>query len=107
MNLDSLPLLEAQVGYGTLGMNGSLGYEGKTVSVRGKRYPHALSAHAPARLCFRAERRFASFLCQVALNDDVPAGRSHADFAVVADGREDYYHRMRWHLSQPQSSNLN
>jgi len=88
MNLDTLPLLEAQVGYGALGRNGSLGYEGKKVSVRGQPYPNALSAHPPARLRFHADRRFSSFLCQVALNDDAPAGGSHADFAVVADGRQ-------------------
>jgi hypothetical protein len=34
MYLDSCPLLEAQVGYGDLGMRGSLGYEGKMVSAQ-------------------------------------------------------------------------
>ncbi len=86
--LDSLTLLQTQVGYGDLGMHGSLGYEGRPVTVRKQRYEHALSTHPPARLRFHVDRRFASFTCQVALNDDVPAGRSHADFAVLADGRE-------------------
>jgi hypothetical protein len=88
MYLDSLTLIQAHVGYGDLGMHGSLGYEGLPVTVRRQRYEHALSTHSPARLRFQLDRRFASFTCQVALNDDVPAGRSHADFAVVADGRE-------------------
>jgi len=88
MYLDSLPLLHTQVGYGDLGMFGSLGYEDARVSVQGKNYAHALSTHPPASLRFQIDGRFASFVCQVALNDDVPAGVSHADFAVVADGRE-------------------
>jgi hypothetical protein len=33
------------------------------------------------------DRRFASFSCQVALNDDVPHHASHADFVVLVDGR--------------------
>ena len=88
MYLDSLPLLEAQVGYGDLGMHGSLGYEDKTVSVRRQQYPHALSTHAPARLRFQVNRCFTGFSCQVALNDDVAPGASHADFIVLADERQ-------------------
>jgi hypothetical protein len=88
MYLDSLSLLEAQVGYGDLGMHGSLGYEGQQVSVQQQHYPHALSAHAPSRLVFQLEGRYRQFHCQVALNDDVPAKISHADFALLADGRQ-------------------
>src|SRR5215212_604567 len=88
MYLDSVKLLQTQVGYGDLGMFGSLGYEGRQVTVHKQHYNHAFSTHPPARLRFHVERRFASFNCQVALNDDVPAGVSHADFSVVADGRE-------------------
>ena len=88
MRLESIPLVSAQVGWGSLGMRGDLGYEGKVVRVRGQAYAHALSTHPPARVAFRLERGFASFRCQVALNDDVPPGRSHADFFVYADGRE-------------------
>lgn len=86
--LDTLPLLDASVGYGQLGMGGSLGYEGKTVVVRSQSYCHALSAHPPARLRFRLDGRFRSLRCQVALNDDVSTSTSHADFFVLADGRE-------------------
>ena len=88
MYVDSLTLLQTNVGYGDLGMHGSLGYEGGSVSVRRQHYAHALSTHPPARLRFQLNRQFASFNCQVALNDDVPVGASHADFVVVADGRE-------------------
>ena len=88
MYLDKIPLLDKQVGFGDLGMNGSLGYEDQAVVVRHQHYAHAFGTHPPARVRFQLDRRFAGFSCQVALNDDVPAGRSHADFAVVADGRE-------------------
>jgi predicted O-methyltransferase YrrM len=88
MYLDALKLLSAQVGYGSAGLNGALGYEDKRVVVKGTHYAHALSAHAPSRLVFELGRRFAGFRCHVALNDDVPAGRTHADFALLADGRQ-------------------
>lgn len=88
MYLDAISLLDFEVGYGALGMNGRLGYEGARVSVQGQSYPHAFSTHPPARLRFHLGGRFSSFNSLVALNDDVPAGRSHADFAVLADGHE-------------------
>jgi D-serine deaminase-like pyridoxal phosphate-dependent protein len=74
MFLDSLSPLRDTVGYGALGLHGSLGYEGKAVSVQRQAYPHAISAHPPSRLLFHCGGRFAAFSCQVALNDDVPTG---------------------------------
>ena len=51
--LDEVPLAElAEVGFGTLGRRGRLGYEGKDVSVGGRTYPRSLSAHANSRLVF-------------------------------------------------------
>lgn len=88
MYLDSVKLLQMHVGYGDLGMYGSLGYEGRQVWVRNQHFQHAFSTHPPARLRFHVDGKFASFACQVALNDDVAAGVSHADFSVIADGRE-------------------
>ncbi|MBA2646932.1 MAG: NPCBM/NEW2 domain-containing protein [Pyrinomonadaceae bacterium] len=87
MYLESLTPLSSQVGYGTLGLRGALGYEGKKVVVRGRTYSHAMSTHPPARLLFDLGRRFAGLRCQVALNDDAPANVSHADFTILADGR--------------------
>jgi hypothetical protein len=84
--LRRLPILHREIGYGSLGLDGNLGYQGLRVSVRGNSYEHSLSAHAPSYLAFSLDRRFASFRCRVALNDDVPAGRSFADFTVMADG---------------------
>jgi hypothetical protein len=52
MYLDTLPLIEQQVGYGKVGLRGALGYEGKSVLVKGVPYRHANSAHAPSRLVF-------------------------------------------------------
>jgi predicted O-methyltransferase YrrM len=86
--LDSFAMRSHVVGYGVLGMAGSLGYENKMVSVHGNSYAHAFSAHPPARLTFQIDGRFRRFRCGVGLNDDVPAGRSHADFVVLADGRQ-------------------
>src|ERR1700755_238102 len=87
MFLDSLKPVEAKVGYGALGLGGELGYEGKAVSVGRRAYEHALSTHPPARLVFELGGRFEWFRAEVALNDDVPRGASHADFVVAADRR--------------------
>jgi predicted O-methyltransferase YrrM len=88
MYLDSLARLTTEVGYGSIGLHGDLGYDGLALSVQGRRYAHAFSTHPPARIVVRLAGRFAGFRCHVAINDDVPADVSHADFAVLADGRE-------------------
>jgi predicted O-methyltransferase YrrM len=87
MYLDSMTPLAAEVGYGSLGVGGDLGYEGARVRVGQRTYEHALSTHPPARIAFDLGGSYATFRCDVALNDDVPHGRSHADFFVRADGR--------------------
>ncbi|HKG13455.1 MAG TPA: NPCBM/NEW2 domain-containing protein, partial [Pyrinomonadaceae bacterium] len=87
MFLDSLSPVDVRVGYGALGLRGALGYEGKAVSVGRRVYAHALSTHPPARIVFDLGGRFDWFRAEVALNDDVPRGSSHADFVVAADGR--------------------
>jgi len=88
MYLDCLSLVRTDVGYGGVGLHGELGYDGRFVSVQGRPYMHAFSTHPPARVIVGLGRRFAGFRCHVAINDDVPADVSHADFAVLADGRE-------------------
>jgi predicted O-methyltransferase YrrM len=84
--LDTLVPVESAVGYGVLGTRGQLGYEGKSVTAGGRAWPHAISTHPPARVRWQLDGGWTSFRCMVALNGDVPAGRSHADFEVLADG---------------------
>jgi predicted O-methyltransferase YrrM len=86
MYLDTFPLQRADVGYGQLGIHGNLGYEGKSVQVMLQHYKHALSTHPPAHLTFNLGGRFSRFYCRVALNDDVRASVSHAEFSVLVDG---------------------
>lgn len=86
VHLDTLAPDACTVGYGTLGAHGRLGYEGKMVTVDGRTWPHALSTHPPARVRWELDGGWSSFRCLVALNGDVPAGRSYADFEVLADG---------------------
>lgn len=88
MYLGSVDPVAAQVGWGALGLDGHLGYEGKPVSVRGQAYARSISTHPPAHVLYNVGGRFATFRCHVAINDDVPAGRSHADFFVYADSRQ-------------------
>jgi hypothetical protein len=86
--VDSLRLIEGHVGYGEPGLHGVLGYEGKHVSVGGRKPDHPLSAHPPARLLFETGGRYTSFRAEVALNDDVRSADAHASFLVFADGRQ-------------------
>jgi predicted O-methyltransferase YrrM len=86
MYLDSIDPFYFSVGWGHLGREGRLGYEEKHVVVGGQAYAHAFSAHAPSRLMFHLGARYSLFRAGVALNDDVAAEWSVADFCVVADG---------------------
>lgn len=85
MYLDQLPLIDKAVGYGDLGTGGRLGYDRQDVRVAGALHSHALSAHAPSRLSFFCGGEFQGFSCQVAINDDVTANQTSADFTVFAD----------------------
>lgn len=84
--LSSRPLIEASVGFGSLGTHGQLGYENQTVSANGRSWPHALSPHPPSRLRFDLGRAFQSFHSLVGFNDDVRQRHTHAHFLVRADG---------------------
>jgi hypothetical protein len=85
--LDTISVEKARTGWGSLGLNGELGYEGLRVVVQGRRYTHAVSLHPPGRARFRLGGQFSRLSCLVALNDDVRKGASEADFSVWADGR--------------------
>ncbi len=85
--LDKISPQHSSVGFGTLGVQGELGYEGKRVEACGQNYVHALSAHAPSQLVYELDGTLAWFGCRVALNDDVPSDATAADFKVFADGR--------------------
>jgi hypothetical protein len=85
--LDTLEPVAQRVGYGQLGLRGSLGYDGQRVCVQGRTYDRSLSTHPPATLRFELGGRFEWFRCAVALNDDVFGRPARADFLVVADGR--------------------
>ena len=84
--LDQLILGSSRVGYGELGIFGSLGYEGRSVEINGVPRSHSFSAHAPSCLAFSLDGTFRWFCCEVALNDDVPTDATAADFLVFGDG---------------------
>ena len=86
MYLADLTPAFVKVGYGTLGLRGSLGYDGLRLQVGGRGYGQALSAHAPSAITFEMGGRFASFRSLVAMNDDANGAR--ADFSAFADGDE-------------------
>src|SRR4051794_24504087 len=89
MYLDEIPAQYVSVSWGRLGTGGLLGYDGenRAVVVGGRRYPHALSAHAPSHLVFALGGRFARFRGAAALNDDARGRVTRANFQVIVDGR--------------------
>jgi hypothetical protein len=86
--VDTLPIVEQTVAFGTLGTNGELGYESKQVQLNGSFYPHALSVHAPSRIVLQLDGRFARFHSRVAINGDVTYFDALTGFSVLADGKE-------------------
>jgi len=86
MYIEELPLTGYQVGWGDIGLHGSLGYDAKRVIVEGSSYNHAISAHPPSNASFSLNGAFSVFRCRVALNDDVFHELTSADFMVYADG---------------------
>lgn len=105
--LDDLSPMEAHVGYGELGCNGHLGYEQRVVEICGATPPHALSSHAPARLVYALEGKFATFSADVAINDDVGDAATAADFEVRVDGELVAEARNVQPHSRPRTLNAN
>ena len=86
--IDQFPVLDWFASYGRLGLLGRLGYENQQVRVQGRAFQHSVSAHAPSEVRFMLPPGDGSTLCcEVALNDDVAARRTGADFLVLADNR--------------------
>jgi glycosyltransferase involved in cell wall biosynthesis len=82
---DEKPVL-ASVGYGEVGVAGDLGYEHKAVSVLGRPFAHAISAHAVSRLQYKVGPNETEFRSLVAINDDVSMDATAADFMVLCRG---------------------
>jgi hypothetical protein len=83
--LSGLPLLNWRTSYGTLGLNGQLGYENKLVQVQSELIDNAISAHGPSEVQFLVPDTDRIFSCRVALNDDVLGRTTSADFVISAD----------------------
>ncbi len=84
--LDGAKPLHVSVGYGELGIQSRLGYEGKSVSVLGRSFSHSFSAHAPSRLVFEILPQEKEFSSLVSINDDVSENMASADFFVLSHG---------------------
>jgi hypothetical protein len=83
-----------QLGYGTLGKNGSIGNgnPGDRVEVNGKFGAHALFTHPPssgdAVVKYRLKKAAQEFRTAVALNDSARGTKSALTFRVLGDGKE-------------------
>ena len=72
--VDQFPVLDWFASYGRLGLLGRLGYEHQQVRVQGRAFQHSVSAHGPSEVRFMLPPGHGRLRCEVALNDDVPAG---------------------------------
>lgn len=85
--VDDLNLNSVIVGYGELGLQGELGYEGHDVVIDGKHFQHPLSAHGPSSITISLEDNYRWFESRVAFNDDVVGQDVSADFLVFDNER--------------------
>ena len=91
--LSELTELEATVGRGVFGKGGSLGYDGRRITVNGIPMAQGLSMHPPengsARVQYNIQNRFQTFAGSVAIND-TGVGKPGIGqvFVVRGDGRQ-------------------
>lgn len=86
--LDTLMPANVQVGYGSLGTSGELGYDGNRAVVCGRDVLRGLSAHASSRLVFELNGRFAEFNTSVGVADTAIRFQTKCKFTVRVDGRD-------------------
>jgi len=86
--LDALLPAASQVGFGTLGKYGQLGYEGGRTVVCGRDVLHGLSAHAPSRLRYELAGKYSEFRTTVGVADDAVRFRTRCTFIVRIDGMD-------------------
>lgn len=95
--LSSLPARNVSVGYGELGLNGELGYEGRRVSIGGRKSRSSISMHPPSKgvasVVFSVPSGYTHLKSSVAINDEF-VSTSPLTFKVMGDGR------LLW-VSQP------
>jgi hypothetical protein len=85
--LDELPILDATVGTGTVGLDGQLGTKGKPVRVGGEAKSRSIAAAAPSVLSFYLGKRFSNLACSAAMNDDTVWDNVAGTFKIVGDGK--------------------
>ncbi len=84
--LDTLSPLKCRAGFGAVGRNGSLGFEGRKVQIHGLPLHRSLSAHAPSKIVFGLDEKYEAFRATAAFNDEVSTdGGLSARFHVFVD----------------------
>lgn len=88
MYLENLKPKEIMLSYGTLGVNGSMGYP-IIPSINGQSYNHCISTHASSIVKYEINKQFNSFHSYIALNDS-SSEKSLVEFQVICDGVPKY-----------------
>jgi hypothetical protein len=82
--LTTLAPTSSVVGYGTLQTNESV--DGNTITLRGTTYATGLGAHAVSDVTYALGGKYATFLSDVGIDDEVN-GQGSVDFQVIGDGK--------------------
>ena len=101
VTLSSLDLSVARQGWGTPGVDRSVG--GHPLTVGGHAYRTGLGTHCPGRLTVRLDGGSRRFHAVVGIDDEVPPGTGAADFSVWGDGRRLWDGGLRHRGDPPQS----
>ena len=84
--LADLKPLVSSVGWGEFWTNRNWYQRGFTIA--GRRYEHGVFAHAPSRVLYALDRKYASFSACVGLDDGNGDCGDGADFSVLVDGQK-------------------
>jgi hypothetical protein len=92
--LSDLEPKNGRVGFGSIGRDGNLGFEGRCVTIDGRRHFHSLGLHPPGRgkafVDFRIDAKWHTLSTSVAINDrNNMFGSAGSDliFQAIGDGK--------------------
>jgi nitrous oxidase accessory protein NosD len=84
--ISSLTWVSATTGYGTIGINQTVG--GNTITLRGTTYAQGIGTHAVSQIVYALNGQYATFISDVGVDDEENAkGVGSVDFQVIGDGK--------------------
>ncbi|MGN6726332.1 MAG: NPCBM/NEW2 domain-containing protein [Tepidisphaeraceae bacterium] len=83
--LSDLPWVSATTGYGTIGIDKTVG--GRTITLRGTTYAKGIGTHAVSQIVYNLNGQYTTFSSDVGVDDEENGkGIGSVDFQVIGDG---------------------